>query len=53
MMNHDIRYRVVVIHQANILYGLSTLRGYRAYVEVINDVELWMQPKDDHKFPID
>ena len=28
MMNHDIDYQVVMIHQTTILYGLSTLREY-------------------------
>ena len=27
-MNHDIRLLIVTIHQATILYGLSSLRGY-------------------------
>ena len=28
MMNHDARLSIVMIHQATILHGLSTLRGY-------------------------
>ena len=27
-MNHDISLLIVIIHQATILYGLSSLRGY-------------------------
>ena len=27
-MNHDARLSIVMIHQASILHGLSTLRGY-------------------------
>ena len=28
MVNHDARLSIVMIHQATILHGLSTLRGY-------------------------
>ena len=28
MTNHDARLSIVMIHQATILHGLSTLRGY-------------------------
>ena len=28
IVDHDINYQVFMIHQAAIIYGLSTLRGY-------------------------
>ena len=28
MVNHDVRLSIIMIHQATILHGLSTLRGY-------------------------
>ena len=33
-MNHDTRLSIVMIHQATILHGLSTLREYWAYAKI-------------------
>ena len=33
-MNHDVRLSIVMIHQATIPHGLSTMKGYRACVEI-------------------
>ena len=34
IMNHDLSYPVVMIHQTTILHRLWTLRGYWAYIEI-------------------
>ena len=33
-VNHDTRLSIVMIHQATILHGLSSLRGYWAYAKI-------------------
>ena len=43
IVNHDISYQGIMIHQANMLHGLSTLREYRASIEVISGFHLCMR----------
>ena len=38
-MNHDVRLLIVMIHQATLLRGLSTLRGYQTCVKVNKSCE--------------
>ena len=44
IVNHDISYQGIMMHQANMLDGLSTLREYRASIEVISGFHLCMRP---------
>ena len=48
MMNNDIGYWVVMIYQATMLHGLSTLEEYWANAKILIEFDLWVKRYDGH-----